>query len=266
MTSNLPGEKKGALGIIGCEMFEDEIAEFIGRDKDMRTVILIRSEECEGILKKLRNLDLKADIQITDECELENLTKSPGFSVVIWMKPMALHQNPEKLREDALTSIKKMASVTNAILLFYGLCGNAFKKFERISSEFDLPVEIITNSRGEVVDDCIGAILGGSDEYLEMLKKSPGTFFLTPMWAANWRELFHKVRILPDPKDVEGARYIFKEVGYKKVIKMETGLGDPVSFEEQVKEFAELFNFTRENLNCTLKAIEYSYERAKNIF
>jgi len=42
---------------------------------------------------------------------------------------------------------------------------------------------------GEIVDDCIGAVLGGRGQYLTALKncRGVGTFFLTPIWAVNWR-------------------------------------------------------------------------------
>ena len=44
---------------------------------------------------------------------------------------------------------------------------------------------ILKEENGEIVDDCIGAVLGGRGRYLEILKscKGVGTFFLTPMWV-----------------------------------------------------------------------------------
>ncbi len=251
------------LMLIGCRLFEDEIVHVLSEDKDLKNIFLVDDDQSKDISNKLD----KKGLQFTkiSEQDIAELATPPGFSVIIWLKPMALHQKPERLRDEILGTLSKVSNISDSILLFYGLCGNAFRHFEKDTNSSGAPVMILRDSKGQIVDDCIGCVLGGTDEYFDQLRKSSGTFFLTPMWAANWRELFHKVQILPDASDIEGARYIFKCVGYKKVLKMDTGLGDQELFNNHVDEFAQLFEFEKDTVKCTLNVVETSYNEAKRM-
>jgi hypothetical protein len=251
------------LAIVGCRLFEDELVHVLSEDEDVRTILVVDDQESQDLRRKLSRKGAGAKIVIVKEDQIVQLMKPKGYSVLVWVKPMALHQKPEKLREDIIGTLGKLGGISDSILLFYGLCGNAFRHIERDTSASQVPIVILRDAKGQIVDDCIGCVLGGTDEYYNQLRKSVGTFFLTPMWAANWRELFHKVQILPDPNDVEGARYIFKCVGYKKVVKMETGLGEEGEFDRHVEEFSNLFDFEKGTVKCTLSVIEKSYEEAK---
>ncbi|MDD1746346.1 MAG: DUF1638 domain-containing protein [Methanomassiliicoccales archaeon] len=251
-----------AMGLIGCRLFEDEVVHVISKDKDVDNIVLVDDDESRDFERKLRASSQVNLIKVKAE-ELQTLSFPPGFTVLVWLKPMALHQKPEKLREDVIGSLSKVGEKCDSVLLFYGLCGNAFRHVEKETSSSPVPVHILRDAKGQIVDDCIGCVLGGTDEYLVQLKKSSGTFFLTPMWAANWRELFNKVQILADPNDIEGAKYVFKCVGYKKVVKMDTGLGDEEEFERQVDEFSRLFEFEKGIVKCTLEVVEQSYQQAK---
>jgi hypothetical protein len=261
MTRHQP--KVRTLGLIGCRLFEDEIVHILCHDEDVSRIFVVENEESEDIIRKLEGRGVKEKALLVKEDGLADLPHFKGLAVVLWLKPMALHHKPEKLNEEIRATISKLEPICGSVLLFYGLCGNAFKHIEKDSQVYCVPVNILKDSKGQIVDDCIGTILGGTDEYYELLKRSSGTFFLTPMWAANWRELFHKVQILPDPNDIEGARYIFKCVGYKKVYKMDTGLGDPERFDREIDEFAQLFNFEKGEVPCTLEVVERSYQLAK---
>lgn len=253
----------GMMGIIGCKLFEDELAYLFSRDEGLEHLLIVENEESKGLLRKLMVKEHRFTIDTIDEGSIPSLDVPGGFSIFLWIKPMALHQKPEKLREDIADSIRMVQDRCGVILLFYGLCGNAFKRMDTMTEDISVPVIILRDHRGEVIDDCIGAVLGGTTEYYEQLKKSSGTFFLTPMWAENWRELFHKVQILTDPNDIVGAKYVFDCVGYKNVIKLDTGLGNKEKFDQQIDEFATLFGFKKSVVNCTLKVVEASYDEAR---
>lgn len=255
----------GTLAIIGCKLFEDEIVHLLLRDRDLEHLILVGNEESKGFLDKIRRLGHNFSVKVIDENDLPSSRMTKGYSVLLWMKPMALHQRPEKLCEDVTSSVRRVQDCCDIVLLLYGLCGNAFKNIEVVAKESLIPVEILRDRDGNVIDDCIGAVLGGTAEYYEQLKKSSGAFFLTPMWADNWRDLFHKVQILPDTSDIEGAKYVFECVGYKNVIKLDTGLGDNEKFEMQIEEFAKLFDFKKGVVKCTLRVMEESFDRAKGL-
>ncbi|MFA5311804.1 MAG: DUF1638 domain-containing protein [Methanomassiliicoccales archaeon] len=256
-------DPKGTIGIIGCRMFEDEIVYIIEMDDHISNVFIIQNDDSPDIVKKINEKGLGCTVTVIDEKDVPMVSENEGLSILIWIKPMALHSSPEKLKQDILTTLGKLDTTCSSILLFYGLCGNAFKNIVKDTASCKVPVIILKDSGDKIVDDCIGTVLGGTDEYYEQLKKSSGTFFLTPMWASNWRELFHKVQILPDPNDIEGARYIFQAVGYKKVCKMETNLGDQDRFNKDIDEFAGLFDFKKGSVPCTMEVVELSYKRSK---
>jgi len=253
---------EGLLGIVGCVLFEDEIADVLKKDDDLQAVYVIDNEDAEGVMQKIRNK--RPDVAV-DSVTVERIGDIPAgdYSVLVWMKPMALHQKPDKLREDVLETLRLLADRCDAVLLFYGLCGNAFKKLSEVEGSVSIPVVILRDANGEVVDDCIGTVLGGTDEYLRQLKVNKGAFFLTPMWASNWREMLHKVQIMPSPDDIRGAQYVFEAVGYDKVVKIDTRLGDPGEFESNVNEFASIFNFEKRELDGDLSIVQENYIKAK---
>jgi peptidoglycan/xylan/chitin deacetylase (PgdA/CDA1 family) len=153
-------------------------------------------------------------------------------------------------------------------MLFYGLCGNAFKDTSEVEKETGKTLTLLTDDEGRPVDDCIAAVLGGTDGYLRLLKRYPGVFYLTPGWAENWRELIHKMELTRGIKkdDLSMLKLLFELTGYRKALKLDTGLGDQECFERQVDDFVREFNFEKATLEkefITLDAVDHSYERAK---
>jgi hypothetical protein len=253
-----------SIGIVACKMFEDELVEVLSRDKKLLSIYVIRNEEVNGFVKKMMDKCPSIDMKVitTDDIELLDLDSS---SAVVWLKPMALHHKPERLREDLIETLFVLKKKCKVVLLFYGLCGNALKRIDEMKMKTGCEVEIIRDVNGEIVDDCIGAVIGGSDEYLKCLRTNKGSFFLTPMWASNWREMLHKVQIMRTPEDIEGARFVFESVGYNKVVKLDTGLGHEDEFERNVQDFAKTFGFQREELKGDLSIIFRSYVRARSL-
>ncbi len=252
---------EGRLGLIGCVLMGDEITHMISQDNDVSRVLILENEESEGIASKLSNLDVPLTMIEEDFRQIE---APDGFEVLIWMKPMALHEDPNKLKNEVLDSLRIMDSVCDSILLFYGLCGNAFERMEEVRGEVGNPIHILTDEEGETVDDCIGAVVGGKKEYLDLLRKYPGVMYLTPMWADNWREMLVKTGILPDADDLDVVKTIFEMTGYEKVLKIDTGLGAREEFDEKVEDFAKAFDFKQETYDsCTLKVIAKSWEESK---
>ena len=72
------------------------------------------------------------------------------------------------------------------------------------------------------MDDCIAAVLGGTDGYLRLLKRYPGVFYLTPGWAENWRTLMNKMEITRgiDGDDLATLKWMFELAGYKLALKI----------------------------------------------
>jgi hypothetical protein len=84
------------------------------------------------------------------------------------------------------------------------------------------------------------------------------------MGAANWRELLMSSRLASDLDDMSIAKYVFDYSGYKKVVKIETGLSDEKKFDENVGEFARCFDFDIVPISGGLGLIEECYKKAKS--
>ena len=168
-------------------MFEDEIMHLLENDPEIEKIVIVENNDCDGIRKKMLEAGIPHKVFPIEELPEKQEEKS--LTLNIYMLELALHAIPENLKKIVYSKVRAMVPHSDGILLFYGLCGNVLGKVEE---DFRIPgckVCILKEENGEIVDDCIGAVLGGRGRYLEVLKncKGVGTFFLTPMWAANWR-------------------------------------------------------------------------------
>ena len=259
---------EGYLGIVGCPILEDEIVHSVRHDSDISRVYVIDNEDSRNLLRKLRAARVKARIH---SIELDGLDGLPdeGFNLLVLMKSMALHEDPQKLRDEVSKAVAIIGPKCRSIMLFYGLCGNAFKHVSEMETETGHRLTLLTDDEGRPVDDCIAAVLGGTDGYYRLLKRYPGVFYLTPAWAENWRELIYKMEITRgmEKGDLSTLKWMFDMAGYKKALKLDTGLGDREVFEEKVDDFVKEFNFEKADLEkefITLEAVDRSYQRAKS--
>ena len=127
-------------------------------------------------------------------------------------------------------------------------------------------MHILREEDGEIIDDCIGASLGGREPYLRALKEAggEGVYFLTPMGAAFWKEMAVIARLTDDPNNTAMTKMVFDYAGYKNVGKINTGLAYEESFDAKVEEFAKAFNFRIVDMQGTVRIAEQSYQRAKD--
>lgn len=252
------------MTIISCRIFEDEIVHLIESDQDLDEVILIETEGHQGLSKKLIDRGYPHKILPFEKLSRES-KREDKFTLIINIIEFGLEAAPSALKDKVYSKIEQLTNYSNLILLFYGLCGNVLGNVEKDFEELPCTVHILKEDDGEIVDDCIGAVLGGRGAYLETLKsfKGIGIYFLSPMSAANWRELLQSSGLVPNPDDVEMTKFIFDYSGYKKVAKIDTGLGHEKDFERNVEEFARTFNFDVVEIEGGTGLIERCYKRAK---
>lgn len=264
--------KEGNLGIIACPILEDEIIYCLQKDRSWDQVVLIRNTHCGSIEAKMQ----RYGIPFTERTEQELLQGSlekrgSGFNVIIWMKDLALHEEPQELRREMLESMQRVDGFFDAIILFYGLCGNGLEKVEEWGREnLRTPVTIIKDQEGNPVDDCISAAIGGQKQYLKLLRKYPGVFYLTPAYATNFDDLVWAMEFSRGVErgDFSMLKMLFDMAGYSNVLKIPTGLGDPDEFHAAVVKFADEFQFNILTLDkswVTLEAIDGSWEHAKSL-
>jgi hypothetical protein len=253
------------MTIIGCRMFEDEIMHLLENDPEIEKVLVVENEDCKGITRKMTGSGLAYTTLPFEEIPEKSAGRDKGLTLVIYMLELALHAIPENLKKTVYSKVELMAPRSDGVLLFYGLCGNVLGKIEEDLEALDCRVCILKEEDGEIVDDCIGAVLGGRKQYLEVLKscRGVGTFFLTPMWAVNWREMVRTAGLSQNPDDISMSKFVFDYAGYKRVARVNTGLNYEKDFDACVKEFSTLFEFEITDLEGTLHLVENCYTKTK---
>ncbi len=250
------------ISFVSCKIFEDEIIHVIKNDSIIERLILIENDDYHRIAEKLDNVGIPYELLPIGSIPNNMDSGTSGkVTLIVDMLELALHAYPDDLRKAVYGVSEELSSYSDGILLFYGLCGNVLANAEEDLQYLPCPVCILKEENGQIIDDCIGAVLGSRDAYLEKLKgcNGAGTFFMTPMWAANWRKMLVSAGMTPNPDNIEESKFVFKEVGYKIVAKINTGLLYEENFDTMVEEFARLFEFDIIEMDASPALLERCY-------
>ncbi len=228
------------LGVIVCPILEDELVYNISQDKDKKNVFILENTNSYEISRKLIKNNIP--FETLDEQEfLRGLVRLPEdeFNIIIQMKGMKLHADPKMLKETLRESLHFMQTKVDAIALYYGVCGNANNDIiEWASDNIDKPVAIFRDASGKICDDCIGVAVGGNDRYFKMQKAYSRSLYYTPAMATKWRDFYKDVFKGVEETGFGDIKQLFSYLGYNRVLKISTGLGDEEDFDRSLNEFA----------------------------
>jgi len=263
---------EGNLGIIACPILEEEMVYNLSNDKELGTVLLLDNLYSKSVRPKLERNGVKYSL-CSEEGFLNGSSKLPdkGYNVAIWMMDLGLHEEPTNLKDFVKNSANRMQNSVDAIILYYGLCGNALKDIDKWKDEgLRIPITIIRDRDGNTCDDCIAVAVGGTRNYLRLLRKHPGIMYFTPAFATNFDDLKGRMELFRGmgTDDDSQLKMVFEMADYHYVMEIPTGLGDEKEFHEATKKFAERMDFDIMYLDkewCTLEPIERSYAGAKGL-
>ncbi|WP_440951901.1 DUF1638 domain-containing protein [Methanococcoides sp. FTZ1] len=254
-----------SLYLVSCRMFEDELVNIFEGEDENTLLLLVENENIEGIENKFTEVSLKYD-KVSLEDMASKIGQTDKFVVILHLLEFALDADPDILREKVYMTIEENGKLFDGVLIFYGLCGNVLGTVESDFSYLGIPVRILKDSDGNIVDDCICAAFGNRSAYVEAMageERGTGTYFLTPMQAANWKEMLVLAKLTPDPDNTEMTKMVFDYSGYKNVGKVDTGLCYEKKFDETVDEFATLFDFEKKLFEGSTKVADESYYSIK---
>lgn len=258
------------ISIISCKILQDEIVWLLSKDPEVKNIVIVKNTNISEFTEKLDEEQTSYEIlpleKIQDAIEDNEDDK---LTVVVNILELGLHMVPKKLKSEVYQHIGEMISFSSGILLFYGLCGNVLGDVEEdFCLEKDGCVVRILRDDERIVDDCIGATVGGCANYLKLLKthsKEPA-FFFTPMFANSWRELnAYGYDYDSEPeKAVKMAKMVNDIAGYCRIAKVNTGLDYVKDFDKKIDECASLFGYSTFEISGNQEIFEKCYHSIKN--
>jgi len=257
------------MSIISCKIMQDEIVWLFTNDSDINKIVIVENENISEFTEKLNEQHVPYEVIPFQNLQsvLEDIEKNK-LTVVVNIMELGLHAVPKTLKYKVYQSIEEMIPFSDGILLFYGLCGNVLGKVEEdFCLEKDGCIVRILKDDVRIVDDCIGATVGGGANYLKLLKahsKEPA-FFFTPMYASSWRELLDIAKYNPDPeKAFKMAKMVNDLAGYSRVAKVNTGLTYVKDIDAKIEEYANLFGYSTFEVSGNQEIFEKCYFSIKD--
>ncbi|WMW22828.1 DUF1638 domain-containing protein [Methanolobus mangrovi] len=257
------------MSIISCKIMQDEIVWLFTNDPEINKIMIVENENISEFTEKLSEQHVSYEIIPLEKIPstFEEMDRNESI-VVVNILELGLHAVPKTLKSEVYQSIREMIPFSDGILLFYGLCGNVLGKVEEdFCLEKDGCIVRILRDDVRIVDDCIGATVGGGANYLNLLKthsKEPA-FFFTPMYASSWKELLGFTKYHPDPeKALKMAKMVNDLAGYSRVAKVNTGLTYVKDIDAKIEEYASLFGYSTFEVSGNQQIFEKCYLSIKD--
>ncbi len=245
------------LGILTCEILELEFAHLLVRDPEVARITVLEDIQSARLVEAFQSKGSGNLKQIHDMTAF-NPNPESDLEVLIRVLELALHNRKKTLQQGLVEAACEMSPHVDALLLGYGLCGNALESPEALLSEAGVPI-FIPMDEDHPVDDCVGLIIGGRECYYGELCNVAGTFFMIPGWSVHWKRMFEREfgRL-----SVDVAKRLFKH--YERSLLISTPIMSEDEMSQNVRKFNTLFGFREEKREGTLGILDDTWKKAKN--
>lgn len=246
----------GILGIITCEILELEFAHLLATDIDVDRITVLENKRSIRMLEALESAETENLKRISD---LNSYAPNPGnqLEVLVHVLELGLHNRKHLLQQGLIEAACEMGSCVDALLLGYGLCGNALEKPNELLADAGVPI-FIPMDEDHPVDDCVGLVIGGRENYYQEQCKVAGTFFMIPGWTCHWHRMFEKEF---GNLSVDMAKRLFKD--YERSLLIPSPVMSEDAMKQNSKDFNTLFGFREEIRQGTLQILMDSWQSAK---
>jgi hypothetical protein len=176
---------------------------------------------------------------------------------------VGLHANISVLKREVIGAVEAMAPFIDAVFLGYGLCGNALADAPALFKNVSVPVLLPMDREGPV-DDCVGLIIGGRENYYEEQCRCAGTMFMNAGFSRHWKTIMSAD--VP-PKMAHKKEAILKRLmaGYQRSLLLPTPVLGEAALERNVSEFNRAYGLRTESRPGTLDILEKTWEKAKRV-
>jgi hypothetical protein len=248
------------LGVVSCQILELEIAFVLSIDPEVSEIWVLDDAFSGELIRVLENDNAKPVLRLThaDEFETDEIN---GVAVLIRVMEVGLHSNIPNLTSEVKTAVKELAPFVDAVLLGYGLCGNALQNTNDLFKDIPVPV-ILPMDDGNPVDDCIGLIIGGRKNYYAEQCLCAGTMFMNAGFSRHWK----KVLSFNIPKKlIHKNDQILKRIlgNYERSLLLPTAVLGEDALRDNTKEFNEKYGLKIQTRPGSLTLLENAWEMTK---
>lgn len=248
------------LGIITCQILELEFAHLLANDPEVSAVNILENEfshELRETIRRKSNIRTKSVDSMAEYLS----TSSDGLEVIIRVMKVGLHSVIQDLRNGVRQAAIEMEPYVDAILLGYGLCGNALKDHDELLPASVVPV-LLPMDGDHPVDDCVGLIIGGRENYYEEQCRVAGTMFINSGFSRHWETMLHKGR------DAEKCGLVMMKrlmASYERSLLLPTPVASEQELALGIQKFNEIYGLRAEVRPGTLDILERTWSSAKHL-
>lgn len=246
----------GILGILTCEILELEFANLLGTDTEVSRITVIEDERSDRFIAALESLGTPHIHRIGDITAFSPAPETKT-EVLIRILELGLHNRKQTLQEGVIEAARQVGPHVDALVLGYGLCGNALEKPTELLSDVGVPV-FIPMDEDHPVDDCIGLLIGGRECYYGEQCKVAGTFFMIPGWTYHWQRMFEQEF---GNMSLDIAKRLFKH--YERSLLISTPIMSLEDMARNSEPFNERFGLRTEICYGTLELLQKTWDMAK---
>jgi len=248
------------LGIITCEILELEFAHLLANDPNIATITVLENlffHELSRAIELERGSSPKSISYIGEYVR----SSQDKLEVIIQVMEAGLHTVIKDLRNGVVRAALEMEPYVDAILLGYGLCGNALKNHEELLPDGGVPI-FIPMDDDHPVDDCIGLIIGGRENYYEEQCKVAGTMFINSGFARHWKDIMHK-GLGMGKFDLAMSKRLM--ANYERSLLMPTPVLSEQELASGIEEFNEIYGLRTEVRAGTLDVLQKTWITTKKL-
>jgi len=246
-----------SLGIITCQILELEFAHILSNDPDVASVRVLENRFAHGFCEAMERNGGRRVERIRYLAPQSDGSPA-GVDVVVRIMEVGLHRVIQELKNAVRGAASELAGDVDAILVGYGLCGNAFQNPDELFADIGVPIFMPADG-DHVVDDCVGLVIGGREQYYEEQCRCAGTMFLTPGWARHWKTVL--LSGIGKRYDLKMVKRLMAE--YKRLLLLPT----PVMSEEEMgpsaQEFIEMFGLEPQVRAGTFSLLDHTWAAVK---
>ena len=187
--------------------------------------------------------------------------ETDGLAVLIRVMEVGLHSSIKNLTREIKAAVKEIAPFVDAVLLGYGLCGNALNNADELFKDIRIPVMLPMDNEGPV-DDCVGLIIGGRENYYEEQCLCAGTMFMNAGFSRHWEKILSSdvpQNLIPKKDEI-----LQRLMGnYERTLLLPTTALAEDELRKNTKKFTEKYGLKTEIRPGTLALLENAWQAAK---